>query len=142
MRSCWIVDDGGYGILREYQRDAFGETTAVELPGKDLVAVAAAYGVPAAEPSPTIWASSCVGILAGRAGRRRAAGTADGGGPDAVNPDPVNPDAVDRDAADSEAIDRGAIDLPQLLRRSVLGAGPYVPGAGARELKARTGAPT
>ena len=41
-----IVDDGGYGILREYQRDAFGETTAVELPGKDLVAVAAAFGVP------------------------------------------------------------------------------------------------
>jgi acetolactate synthase I/II/III large subunit len=41
-----IVDDGGYGILREYQRDAFGETTAVELPGKDLVAVAAAYDVP------------------------------------------------------------------------------------------------
>ena len=29
-----IVDDGGYGILREYQREAFGETTAVELPGK------------------------------------------------------------------------------------------------------------
>ena len=27
----------------------------------------------------------------------------------------------------------------ELLRRSVLGAGPYVPGAGARELKARTG---
>ena len=26
-----------------------------------------------------------------------------------------------------------------LLRRSVIGAGPYVPGAGARELKARTG---
>jgi acetolactate synthase-1/2/3 large subunit len=41
-----IVDDGGYGILREYQRDAFGETTAVELPGKDLAAIAAAYGVP------------------------------------------------------------------------------------------------
>ena len=29
-----IVDDGGYGILREYQRDAFGETTSVELPGR------------------------------------------------------------------------------------------------------------
>lgn len=27
----------------------------------------------------------------------------------------------------------------QLLRRSVVGVGPYVPGAGARELKARTG---
>jgi acetolactate synthase-1/2/3 large subunit len=47
-----IVDDGGYGILREYQRDAFGETTAVELPGKDLVAVAAAYGVPVRSATP------------------------------------------------------------------------------------------
>ena len=47
-----IVDDGGYGILREYQRDAFGETTAVELPGKDLVAVAAAYGVPVRAATP------------------------------------------------------------------------------------------
>jgi acetolactate synthase-1/2/3 large subunit len=41
-----IVDDGGYGILREYQRDSFGETTAVELPGKDLAGVASAFGVP------------------------------------------------------------------------------------------------
>lgn len=41
-----IVDDGGYGILREYQRDSFGETTSVELPGKDLAAVASAFGVP------------------------------------------------------------------------------------------------
>jgi acetolactate synthase-1/2/3 large subunit len=47
-----IVDDGGYGILREYQRDAFGTTTAVELPGKDLVAIAAAYGVPVREATP------------------------------------------------------------------------------------------
>ena len=47
-----IVDDGGYGILREYQREAFGETTATELPGKDLVAIAAAYGVPVREATP------------------------------------------------------------------------------------------
>ena len=47
-----IVDDGGYGILREYQREAFGETTAVELPGKDLIAVAAAYGVPVRGATP------------------------------------------------------------------------------------------
>jgi histidinol-phosphate aminotransferase len=46
---------------------------------------------------------------------------------------------VNPDAADSDAIDRGAMDAPRLLRRSVIGAGPYVPGAGARELKARTG---
>ncbi len=43
-----VVDDGGYGILREYQRDAFGETTSVELPGADLAAVARAFGVPVA----------------------------------------------------------------------------------------------
>jgi acetolactate synthase-1/2/3 large subunit len=41
-----VVDDAGYGILREYQRDAFGETTAVDLPGIDLAAVAAGFGVP------------------------------------------------------------------------------------------------
>jgi histidinol-phosphate aminotransferase len=32
-----------------------------------------------------------------------------------------------------------AMHPEQLLRRSVIGVGPYVPGAGARELKARTG---
>ena len=47
-----VVDDGGYGILREYQQDAFGETTAVELPGKDLGAIAAAYGVPVRQATP------------------------------------------------------------------------------------------
>jgi acetolactate synthase-1/2/3 large subunit len=47
-----VVDDGGYGILREYQREAFGQTTAVELPGTDLVAVAAAFGVPARAATP------------------------------------------------------------------------------------------
>jgi acetolactate synthase-1/2/3 large subunit len=40
-----IVDDGGYGILREFQRESFGQTTSVELPGKNLEAIAAAYGV-------------------------------------------------------------------------------------------------
>jgi acetolactate synthase-1/2/3 large subunit len=43
-----VVDDGGYGILREYQRDEFGETTSVELPQTDLVAVARASSVPVA----------------------------------------------------------------------------------------------
>jgi acetolactate synthase-1/2/3 large subunit len=47
-----VIDDGGYGILREYQRDAFGETTAVELPGKDTAAIAAAYGVPVRQATP------------------------------------------------------------------------------------------
>jgi acetolactate synthase-1/2/3 large subunit len=47
-----VIDDGGYGILREYQQDAFGETTDVELPGKDLVAIAQAYGVPVRQATP------------------------------------------------------------------------------------------
>jgi acetolactate synthase-1/2/3 large subunit len=47
-----VIDDGGYGILREYQQDAFGETTAVELPGKDMAAIAAAYGVPVRHATP------------------------------------------------------------------------------------------
>ena len=40
-----IVDDGRYGILREYQRDAYGETFAVDLAQPDFVAVAEAFGV-------------------------------------------------------------------------------------------------
>ena len=47
-----VVDDGGYGILREYQRDQFGETTAVDLPGTDLAAVAAGFGVPVRTATP------------------------------------------------------------------------------------------
>jgi acetolactate synthase I/II/III large subunit len=42
-----VVDDGGYGILREYQRDSFGETTSVDLHEPDFVAVAQAFGVAA-----------------------------------------------------------------------------------------------
>ena len=47
-----VVDDGGYGILREYQRDEFGQTTAVELPHTDIAAVAGACGVPVATATP------------------------------------------------------------------------------------------
>jgi acetolactate synthase-1/2/3 large subunit len=47
-----VVDDGGYGILREYQRESFGQTTSVELPGKNLEAIAAAYGVPVRTAAP------------------------------------------------------------------------------------------
>jgi acetolactate synthase-1/2/3 large subunit len=42
-----IVDDGGYGILREYLTDAFGRTTATELARPDFVALARSFGVPA-----------------------------------------------------------------------------------------------
>ena len=47
-----VVDDGGYGILREYQQDQFGETTAVDLPGTDLAALVAASGVPVRSATP------------------------------------------------------------------------------------------
>jgi acetolactate synthase-1/2/3 large subunit len=43
-----VVDDGGYGILREYQMAQFGETTSVELATQDLTAIARASGVPTA----------------------------------------------------------------------------------------------
>ncbi|RSD08569.1 thiamine pyrophosphate-binding protein [Amycolatopsis eburnea] len=42
-----IVDDGGYGVLREYLTDAFGQTTATELTRPDFVALARSFGVPA-----------------------------------------------------------------------------------------------
>ena len=42
-----IVDDGGYGILREYQAGAYGRTHAVDLVTPDYAAVAAGFGVPA-----------------------------------------------------------------------------------------------
>jgi acetolactate synthase-1/2/3 large subunit len=41
-----IVDDGGYGILREYQRDAFGETHSVDLVQPDFEAACTAFEVP------------------------------------------------------------------------------------------------
>lgn len=42
-----IVDDGGYGILREYMTDAFGQATATELARPDFVTLASSFGVPA-----------------------------------------------------------------------------------------------
>jgi len=47
-----VVDDGGYGILREYQRDSFGQTTAVDLDEPDFVALAEAFGVHAERTTP------------------------------------------------------------------------------------------
>lgn len=42
-----IIDDGGYGVLREYLTGAFGHTTATELTRPDFVALATSFGVPA-----------------------------------------------------------------------------------------------
>ncbi|HWM37046.1 MAG TPA: thiamine pyrophosphate-binding protein [Streptomyces sp.] len=47
-----IVDDGGYGILRTYMTDAFGEATGTELARPDFVALAESFGVPAVRTSP------------------------------------------------------------------------------------------
>lgn len=47
-----LVDDGGYGILREYQHDSFGETFAVDLVQPDFVALAEAFGVPVRGATP------------------------------------------------------------------------------------------
>ncbi|MDH2391670.1 thiamine pyrophosphate-binding protein [Streptomyces sp. HNM0663] len=47
-----IVDDGGYGILREYMTDAFGEATATELARPDFAALAESFGVPALRTTP------------------------------------------------------------------------------------------
>ncbi|KNC20253.1 acetolactate synthase [Arthrobacter sp. RIT-PI-e] len=47
-----IVDDGGYGILREYMVGAFGKATATELARPDFVALAESFGVPARRASP------------------------------------------------------------------------------------------
>jgi acetolactate synthase-1/2/3 large subunit len=47
-----LVDDGGYGILREYQRDTFGETFAVDLEQPDFVELAGSFGVPVEPTTP------------------------------------------------------------------------------------------
>lgn len=47
-----IVDDGGYGILREYMTDTFGDATATELSRPDFAALAQSFGVPARQAAP------------------------------------------------------------------------------------------
>ncbi|MGW2819521.1 thiamine pyrophosphate-binding protein [Streptomyces sp. NPDC001443] len=53
LNVTWlIVDDGGYGILREYMTDTFGQPTATELSRPDYVALAESFGVPGIRTSP------------------------------------------------------------------------------------------
>jgi acetolactate synthase-1/2/3 large subunit len=47
-----LVDDGGYGILREYQRDAYGETFAVDLEQPNFPDLARSFGVPVETTTP------------------------------------------------------------------------------------------
>jgi acetolactate synthase I/II/III large subunit len=59
-----IVDDGGYGILREYMTDAYGETTGTELTVPDFAALAASFGVPATVTGPGTLAADLARALA------------------------------------------------------------------------------
>jgi acetolactate synthase-1/2/3 large subunit len=47
-----VIDDGGYGILREYMTEAFGEPYGTELSRPDFVALAEAFGIPAQRTTP------------------------------------------------------------------------------------------
>ena len=42
-----IIDDGGYGILREYMHQAYGHSVATELNGPDFASLVTAFGIPA-----------------------------------------------------------------------------------------------
>ncbi|MFJ4335633.1 MULTISPECIES: thiamine pyrophosphate-binding protein [unclassified Streptomyces] len=65
LNVTWlIVDDGGYGILREYMTDAFGQPTATDLPGPDFVALAESFGVPGVRTSPRTLAADLAEALA------------------------------------------------------------------------------
>ena len=67
-----IVDDGGYGILREYMVGAFGKATATELARPDFVKLAEAFGVPARRVAPRRRRGRAQGKLRrGRPQRRR-----------------------------------------------------------------------
>jgi acetolactate synthase-1/2/3 large subunit len=59
-----LVDDGGYGILREYQRDQFGETTSVDLVEPDFRALVDAYGLPVVSVEPERLADALAAALA------------------------------------------------------------------------------
>ncbi len=59
-----LVDDGGYGILREYQRDQFGETTSVDLVQPDFRALAEAFGLPVVSVPPEELAEALAAVFA------------------------------------------------------------------------------
>jgi acetolactate synthase I/II/III large subunit len=59
-----VVDDGGYGILREYQRESYDETVAVDLVQPDFVALAQAFGVAAESIGPEELREAVKGALA------------------------------------------------------------------------------
>ncbi|MFI0239073.1 thiamine pyrophosphate-binding protein [Streptomyces sp. NPDC016845] len=64
LNVTWlIVDDGGYGILREYATDAYGSAMGTDLTGPDFVALAESFGVPAVRTSPEALREDLVAAL-------------------------------------------------------------------------------
>jgi acetolactate synthase-1/2/3 large subunit len=59
-----LVDDGGYGILREYQHDQFGETTGVDLVEPDFRALVEAFRVPVVSVQPEALGDGLTAALA------------------------------------------------------------------------------
>jgi acetolactate synthase-1/2/3 large subunit len=59
-----VIDDGGYGILREYQRGSFHQTTAVDLSRPDFAEAARAFGVHAESCAPEGLAEALAAALA------------------------------------------------------------------------------
>ncbi|RFU86668.1 thiamine pyrophosphate-binding protein [Streptomyces triticagri] len=65
LNITWlIVDDGGYGILRDYLTDAYGTTTGTELARPDFVALATSFDVPATLTTPDTLAADLAKSLA------------------------------------------------------------------------------
>jgi acetolactate synthase I/II/III large subunit len=58
-----IVDDGGYGILREYMTSTFGAAYGTELSRPDFAALAQAFGIPAQVTSPESLREDLAGAL-------------------------------------------------------------------------------
>ncbi|MCX5201121.1 thiamine pyrophosphate-binding protein [Streptomyces sp. NBC_00237] len=58
-----IVDDGGYGILREYADGAYREPTGTELVRPDFVALAESFGVPGVRTTPETLAGDLAAAL-------------------------------------------------------------------------------
>jgi acetolactate synthase I/II/III large subunit len=58
-----LVDDGGYGILREYQREAYGETFAVDLAQPDFPELARSFGIPVESTTPDTLGEALVRAL-------------------------------------------------------------------------------
>ncbi|MGW7414597.1 thiamine pyrophosphate-binding protein [Streptomyces sp. NPDC054863] len=58
-----IVDDGGYGILREYMSEAYEDTTGTDLARPDFAALAASFGVPGVRTTPETLAADLAAAL-------------------------------------------------------------------------------